>query len=55
MSQVYLMLYVDDMLLPSKDIQEINRLKQQLSDEFEMNDMGATNKILDIDILRDRK
>jgi len=54
-SFVYLLLYVDDMLIASKDKSLINKLKCQLSDEFEMKDLGATKKILGLEIHRDRK
>ena len=49
------MLYVDNMLIASKDKPLIDKLKSQLSDEFEMKDLGAVKKILGIEIHRDRK
>lgn len=36
-----LLLYVDDMLITSKNMYRINNLKDRLSDEFEMKDLGA--------------
>lgn len=51
---VYLLLYVDDMLVAAKDMKEISRLKDILSREFEMKDLGAAKRILGIDIIRDR-
>lgn len=54
-SHIYLLLYVDDMLIASKNMSEINKLKSQLSGEFEMKDLGAAKKILGMDIHRDRK
>ena len=36
---VYLLLYVDDMLLASKDMSEIKKLKDLLNIEFEMKDL----------------
>ena len=51
---VYLLLYVDDMLLASKDMTIINNIKDQLSSRFEMKDLGAARKILGIEIIRDR-
>ncbi|KAJ8640321.1 hypothetical protein MRB53_017015 [Persea americana] len=54
-SYVYLLLYVDDMLIAAKDMFEINRLKTQLSGGFEMKDLGAAKKILGMEIQRDRK
>ena len=52
---VYLLLYVDDMLLAAKGMAEIVKLKAVLSSEFEMKDMGAASRILGIDIKRDRE
>ena len=54
-SFVYLLLYVDDMLIPTKDMREIIKVKAQLSKEFEMKDLGAAKKILGIEILRDKE
>ncbi|KAG8478805.1 hypothetical protein CXB51_028698 [Gossypium anomalum] len=54
-SFVYLLLYVDDMLTTAKDKGEIRKVKAQLSEEFEMKDLGPANKILGMDILKDRK
>ena len=54
-SYVYLLLYVDDMLIAVKDMSQINRLKTQLSGEFEMKDLSAAKKILGVEIRRDRK
>ncbi|KAG9450470.1 hypothetical protein H6P81_010435 [Aristolochia fimbriata] len=54
-SFVYLLLYVDDMLIEAKEMEQINQLKTQLRGEFEMKDLGATKRILGIEIERDRK
>ncbi|KAG8485167.1 hypothetical protein CXB51_021347 [Gossypium anomalum] len=54
-SFVYLLLYVDDILIAAKDKGEIRKVKAQLSEEFEMKDLGPAKKILDMKILRDRK
>ncbi|KAG8481971.1 hypothetical protein CXB51_026890 [Gossypium anomalum] len=54
-SFVYLFLYVDDMLKAAKDKGEIRKVKAQLSEEFEMKDLGPVKKILGMEILRDRK
>ena len=43
---IYLLLYVDDMLIACKSMGEIRKLKSQLSAEFEMKDMGVAQKIL---------
>lgn len=54
-SYVYLLLYVDDMLVASKSMQEINNLKKDLSSVFKMKDLGPAKKILGMEIRRDRK
>eukprot|EP00253_Pinus_taeda_P034234 PITA_34234 len=51
---IILVLYVDDMLLASKSIIEINRLKAQIARTFDMKDLGATRQILGMEIFRDR-
>jgi len=53
-SFVYLLLYVDDMLIAAYNISSINELKVQLSNEFEMKDLGDAKKILGMEIQRNR-
>ncbi|KAE8701406.1 hypothetical protein F3Y22_tig00110548pilonHSYRG00924 [Hibiscus syriacus] len=43
---VILLLYVDDMLVAGPNKDHIEELKAQLAREFEMKDLGSTNKIL---------
>ena len=52
-SFIYLLLYVDDMLIAYKNISKINRLKTQLQGEFEIKDLGVVNKMLGMEIHRD--
>ena len=54
-SFIYLLLYVDDMLIASRNQEEICRLKAQLSKEFEMKDLGEAKKILGMEIAKDRQ
>ena len=54
-SFVCLLLYVDEMLIASKDKPLINKLKSQFSDEFEMKDPSSVQKILGMGIHRDRR
>ena len=49
---VYLLLYVDDMLIASKDMSRIRDLKKKLNSEFEIKDLGNAKRILGIEILR---
>ena len=54
-SPIYLVLYVDDMLIAAKNKIEITKLKRLLSSEFEMKDLTSAKKILGMEISRDRK
>jgi hypothetical protein len=54
-SPIYLLLYVDDLLIAAKSKKEISTLKPMLSSEFEMKDLGVARKILGMEIVRDRK
>ena len=49
------MLYVDDMLIASKSRYAIDKLKKDLSFEFEMKDLGEVKKVLGMEIERDRR
>ncbi|GJR00053.1 retrovirus-related pol polyprotein from transposon TNT 1-94 [Tanacetum coccineum] len=51
---IILLLYVDDMLVACPNKDRINKLKAQLAREFEMKDLGPANKILGMQIHRDR-
>ena len=53
-SFIFLLLYMDDMLIAAKNIVEVNKLKVLLSREFDMKDLGATKKILEMEIRKDR-
>ena len=50
---VYLLLYVDDMLIASKDKIKVDRIKQQLRGEIEIKDLVPTKRILGMEIMRD--
>ena len=41
---IYLLLYVDDMLIASRSRSAIDSLKKTLSSEFEMKDLGEAKK-----------
>ncbi|KAL6181625.1 hypothetical protein ACLB2K_048276 [Fragaria x ananassa] len=53
-SLIYLVMYVDDMLIAAENKSDIQKLKGLLSAEFEMKDLGAARKILGMEIYRDR-
>nr|GEY42159.1 retrotransposon protein, putative, Ty1-copia subclass [Tanacetum cinerariifolium] len=51
---IYLLLYVDDMLIAFKSKAEIGSTKSLLKKEFDMKDLGEAKKILGMEIVRDR-
>ena len=53
-SLIYLLLNVDDMLIASKGKIEVERIKHQLSKEFEMKESGKARKILGMEIRLDK-
>lgn len=54
-SFIYLLLFLDDMLIAANNRDDFNKLKAQLHwFEFEMKDLGATYKILRMEIQWDR-
>jgi len=52
---IYLLLYVDDILIASKSRSTIKKLKSLLSSEFEMKDMKEVKRVLGMKIDRDRR
>lgn len=50
--EVILCLYVDDMLIMSKDIANIKATKRMLASKFDMKDLGVADVILGIKILK---
>ncbi|RVX18823.1 Retrovirus-related Pol polyprotein from transposon TNT 1-94 [Vitis vinifera] len=53
-SYIFLVLYVDDILLASNDPNLLIETKHMLSTHFDMKDLGETSYVLGIKILRDR-
>ena len=53
-SYIILLLYVDDMLITGACMEEIDKLKKELSKEFSMKDLGAAKQIFGMRISRDR-
>uniref|UniRef100_A0A803PW15 Reverse transcriptase Ty1/copia-type domain-containing protein n=1 Tax=Cannabis sativa TaxID=3483 RepID=A0A803PW15_CANSA len=47
---MYLLLYVDDILIIGKEKSEIKKIKGKLSEEFDMKDLSKAKKILGIEI-----
>jgi hypothetical protein len=52
---IFLVLYVDDVLVANKNMVEIYMLKDQLARIFDMKNLGATKQILGIEIHRYKK
>ena len=52
---VFLVLYVDDILLIGNDIEVLSSVKGWLQKQFDMKDLGEAKYILGIKLLRDRK
>ena len=52
---IYLLLYMDNLLFTSKSRSAIDKLKKDLSFEFEMKDLGERKKVLGMEIKRGRK
>jgi hypothetical protein len=53
-SYIILLLYVDDMLIAGASVEDINKLKNQLSKQFAMKDLGVAKQIIGMRIIRDR-
>nr|GEY48387.1 retrotransposon protein, putative, Ty1-copia subclass [Tanacetum cinerariifolium] len=51
---IYLLLYVDNMLIACKSKNEIGSTKSLLIKEFDMKELGEANKILGMEIARDQ-
>jgi hypothetical protein len=51
---IYVVLYVDDMLMVGNNMDVIKEVKSQLSSKFDMKDLSAANFILGMEIKRDR-
>ena len=50
-----LIVYVDDMIITGDDVEEISRLQEQLSTEFEMKNLGGLKYFLGIEVARSRQ
>ena len=52
---VFLVLYVDDILLIGNDVEILSNIKKWLAEQFQMKDLGEASYVLGIQIIRDRK
>jgi len=51
---IFLILYVDDILLATNDLGLLSETEKFLSNNFEMKDMGEASYVIGIEIFRDR-
>ena len=51
---VFLIFYVDDILIIGNDVRTLSPVKVWLSKQFDMKDLGEASHILGIKLLRDR-
>jgi len=51
----YLAVYVDDLIITGDDTAGITDIKQKLSESFKIKDLGELNRIIGIEVSRDRK
>ena len=52
---IFLVLYVDDILLASSDVSLLQETKKFLSSKFDMKDLGEASYVLGIEIHGDRR
>ena len=52
---IFMLLYVEDMLIASNHLCDVNELKSMLGKEFDMKDFGPTKKILEMEIHRNER
>jgi hypothetical protein len=53
--QLYIGVYVDDLIILGEDLEEINKIKQKLNSRFNMQDFGEVKMILGMKVEYDRK
>src|SRR5438045_2092145 len=54
-TKVIVAIWVDDLIIAGKDMKDINELKAQLKEEFEMKDLGELKYVLGMQVYRDRE
>ena len=52
---IFLILYVDDILLIGNDFEMLSKVKIQLTTQFQMKDLGEAQYVIGIKIIRDKK
>lgn len=54
-NMMYLLLYIDDMLLASKNMSDIQHFKELFKSKFDMKGLGSSKKIFGMELRRDRR
>lgn len=54
-SFIFLLLYVNNMLIAANHLRDVNESKTKLGKEFDTKDLGVTKKILGMEIHRDEE
>lgn len=52
--KIYVILYVDDIIIASKDIKHILNMHRRLSNYFELTDLGDISYYLGIEVKKDK-
>ena len=52
---VFIILYVDDILIIGNDVESLTSVKMWLTKKFQMKDLGEASYVLGIRIFRDKK
>ena len=53
-AKVYVLVYVDDMLVASSSMSAVNEVKSKLKSVFDIHDLGAAHRFLGLEITRER-
>ena len=53
-TQIIIPVFIDDVTIASKSMQDIDRVKKELKSHFKLRDLGPTTWLLGVEIIRDR-
>ena len=53
--EIYIILYVDDLLISAPSVDDINRIRDKLRHKYKLKKMGEVKRFLGFDVVRDRK
>ena len=52
---IYIILYVDDLLISAPTVDDINKIRDKLRNKYKLKEMGEVKRFLGFDVIRDRK